>query len=57
MKLSVEQAIEKAIDDFSILKGIDLVVEKGSIYGLIGRNGAGKTSLIKCITGIWDIDE
>lgn len=24
-----------------VLKGIDLVLEKGKIYGLIGRNGAG----------------
>ena len=26
--------------------------EKGKIYGLIGRNGAGKTTVMKCISGL-----
>lgn len=34
-----------------ILSDIDLHVEKGKITGLIGRNGCGKTMLMKCITG------
>lgn len=34
-----------------ILSHIDLHVEKGKITGLIGRNGCGKTMLMKCITG------
>lgn len=28
-----------------------LELEKGKIYGLIGRNGSGKTMLMKCICG------
>ncbi|MGP1367158.1 MAG: methionine ABC transporter ATP-binding protein [Schwartzia sp. (in: firmicutes)] len=31
------------------LKGIDLTVEKGEIYGIIGLSGAGKSTLIRCI--------
>lgn len=34
-----------------ILTDIDLHVEKGKITGLVGRNGCGKTMLMKCITG------
>lgn len=34
-----------------ILSDIDLHVEKGKITGLVGRNGCGKTKLMKCITG------
>lgn len=34
-----------------ILSDIDLHVEKGKITGLVGRNGCGKTMLMKCITG------
>lgn len=34
-----------------ILKNIDVVFEKGKIHGLIGRNGSGKTMLMKCICG------
>ena len=31
------------------LKGIDLTVENGEIYGIIGLSGAGKSTLIRCI--------
>ena len=34
-----------------ILSDIDLHIEKGKITGLVGRNGCGKTMLMKCITG------
>ncbi len=34
-----------------ILKDINVVFERGKIHGLIGRNGSGKTMLMKCICG------
>ncbi len=34
-----------------ILKNISMQMEKGKIYGLVGRNGSGKTMLMKCICG------
>lgn len=34
-----------------ILKNINVTFEKGKIHGLIGRNGSGKTMLMKCICG------
>lgn len=34
-----------------ILKEISINFEKGKIHGLIGRNGSGKTMLMKCICG------
>ena len=34
-----------------ILKSISHTFEKGKIHGLIGRNGSGKTMLMKCICG------
>ncbi|MBR3825052.1 MAG: ABC transporter ATP-binding protein [Lachnospiraceae bacterium] len=34
-----------------VLKGLDLQLEKGKIYGLIGRNGAGKTTLLSLMAG------
>lgn len=32
-----------------VLKGIDLQIETGDIYGVIGKSGAGKTTLIRCL--------
>jgi ABC-2 type transport system ATP-binding protein len=40
------------IKKYHILKGIDLSVEHGEIYGFLGPNGAGKTTTIKCILGL-----
>lgn len=39
---------------FTALDGIDMTVYNGDIYGLIGRNGAGKTTIMKIITGLSD---
>ncbi|MBN2620342.1 ABC transporter ATP-binding protein [candidate division WOR-3 bacterium] len=34
------------------LRGISLVTMKGEVFGLVGQNGAGKTTIIKIITGL-----
>jgi ABC-2 type transport system ATP-binding protein len=39
------------IDKTEILKDINLRLEPGKIYGVIGRNGSGKTMLMKCLCG------
>lgn len=38
------------------VENINLCVEKGKIHGLIGHNGSGKTTIIKCLTGIYKPD-
>lgn len=45
------------LDENKVLDGINLKLEGGGIYGLIGPNGVGKTSLIKCLVGIYKVDE
>src|SRR5690606_18834085 len=37
---------------YQALDGINLKVERGEIVGLVGRNGYGKTTLIKCVAGL-----
>ena len=34
-----------------VLKGLDLAIPKGCVYALLGSNGAGKTTFLKCLTG------
>lgn len=46
----------KSYDKNPVLKGVSLTVLPGEIHGLIGENSAGKTTLIKCVTGIYKVD-
>lgn len=39
-------------ETFQALKGVSFQVPKGCTYGVIGRNGSGKSSLLKCVAGI-----
>src|SRR5262245_54995796 len=34
------------------LRGVDLAVRRGEVYGFLGRNGAGKTTTIRIVMGI-----
>jgi branched-chain amino acid transport system ATP-binding protein len=43
--------IHARYDQLAVLKGINLQVEKGEVVSLIGANGAGKSSILKTITG------
>ncbi|RLU22989.1 hypothetical protein DMN91_005267 [Ooceraea biroi] len=40
-----------------ILKGLDMTVSKGSIYGLLGASGCGKTTLLTCIVGVRNLNK
>jgi ABC-2 type transport system ATP-binding protein len=43
-------------DDSYTVENIDITVQKGTVHGLIGHNGSGKTTIIKCLTGIYPPD-
>lgn len=49
--------VTKKFGGEAVLKNVCLQVEKGTICGIIGRNGSGKTVLFKCICGLLQIDE
>ena len=55
MKLEVIN-LSKSYADNKVLNGIDFTFESGKIYGLIGRNGAGKTTFFNALNEDIDID-
>lgn len=44
--------LNKRYNGKCVLKDLNMTIKKGDIYGLIGKNGAGKTVLIRLITGL-----
>ena len=45
----VVQDLQKRFGDQEVLRGASFTFEQGKIYGLIGRNGAGKTTFFNCL--------
>lgn len=56
MKLIVSD-VKKNFGAKEVLKGINFEFEKGSIYGLLGRNGAGKTTFFNALNKDIDVDD
>jgi len=50
------QGISKEFGPVKALQNVDLHVRKGSIHGLVGANGAGKSTIIKVLAGIYKHD-
>lgn len=46
------QGVCKNFGDKEVLRGVDLSIPRGSVVGLLGKNAAGKTTLIKCLLGL-----
>ena len=51
------EGVTKSYGHIQALKNLSLEVEEGQIFGLIGANGAGKTTFIKLMVGISQADE
>lgn len=48
--------IQKSYGSHQVLKNVDLTIRQGEIYGLIGKNGAGKTTIFNIILGLTDFE-
>ncbi len=48
--------LTKTFDGFTALNNLNLNIQQGSIYGLVGVNGSGKTTIIKHLAGIYRQD-
>ena len=42
----------KQYNHFPVLKGLNMTVEKGDVYGFLGRNGCGKTTTMNILCNI-----
>ena len=49
--------LSKSFAKNKVLDGINLTLKKGSVLGLMGENGAGKSTMMKCLFGIYAKDE
>lgn len=51
------RGVSKQFGPIKALDQVDLIVRKGSIHGLVGANGAGKSTVIKVLAGIYSYDQ
>ncbi|MBQ1207506.1 MAG: ATP-binding cassette domain-containing protein, partial [Lachnospiraceae bacterium] len=48
--------VVKKFEDFTALNGISCNIPSGCIYGMVGSNGAGKSTFLRLVTGIYQAD-
>lgn len=51
------KGLSKRYKEVTAVENVNLNVKKGEIYGLLGRNGAGKTTILKMLLGLTSADE
>ena len=49
--------IPKSFGDNQVLRGIDLVVDKGEVVAVLGPSGSGKSTMLRCINHLETIDK
>jgi putative ABC transport system ATP-binding protein len=49
---NVVKVFKNAAGEFTVLKGIDLTIEKGQFVSIVGKSGSGKSTLLNMVTGI-----
>src|ERR1700683_1750557 len=50
------QGLEKSYQELRVLRGVDFEVARGSIFALLGSNGAGKTTVVKILSTLLKAD-
>ena len=51
------KGVNKNFDSTQVLKDINIEIDKGEIFGLVGHSGAGKSTLLRCINGLENYNE
>ena len=55
--LLAARGIQKSFDGVRVLHGIDFELRQGEVHGFIGQNGAGKSTMVKILSGAYTADE
>ncbi|MFI3171047.1 MAG: sugar ABC transporter ATP-binding protein [Eubacteriales bacterium] len=53
----VVQNVNKTFGDIKVLSGVNFSIKKGEIYALCGSNGAGKSTIVKILSGVYEPDD
>ncbi|MGC4020279.1 MAG: ABC transporter ATP-binding protein [Muricomes sp.] len=56
MQAIIINNLHKYYGNFHALKGVDLEIKKGEVFGFIGPNGSGKTTMLECTMGLRKFD-
>src|SRR5262245_21186668 len=57
MMMIETRGLRKSFGKLAVLKGVDFEVARGSIFALLGSNGAGKTTIVRILTTLLKPDE
>lgn len=57
MEIIEVRGLRKKFEGLDVLRGLDMNVREGQIYGFLGRNGAGKSTTIRILVGILTVGE
>ena len=49
--------LSKSFSNSSILKDVNFTLDQGKICAVVGSNGSGKTTFLKCLSGLMSYDE
>jgi ABC-2 type transport system ATP-binding protein len=55
--LEINHLTKSYAEDVVAVEDLSLAIEPGDIFAFIGKNGSGKTTTLRCVTGILDYDE
>ncbi len=50
------EGLQRSFGRHAVIRGLDLAVPRGAVYGFLGRNGAGKTTTLRMLMGILSPD-
>lgn len=56
MNIITSRGVTKKFGSHSVLNGVDLTIKRGQVVGLLGTNGGGKSTFIKCLLGLLRVD-